>query len=140
MLHLQHGLHAPARARHWLRGACLAWGCPELSPDAVTLVSELTTNAVLHAGTDCWVEADFDDLALTVRVSDESPAPPAAEVLSLTAERGRGLAIVDGLANAWGVTPTATGKTIWFALWSPDRAEPGPRMHQLDHTAPMTDS
>ena len=126
VLHLQPGLHAPARARHWLADACRAWGCQDLAPDAVLLVDELTTNVVLHAGTNCLVEADFDDLALLVRVSDEIPGDLRSAEATLYGERGRGLMIVDALANAWGVNPTPTGKSVWFALGPRHRPNPAP--------------
>jgi sigma-B regulation protein RsbU (phosphoserine phosphatase) len=114
VLQLQPGVQAPAQARHWLADVCQDRGCQDLAPDALILVSELTTNAVLHAGTGCCVEADFDDLALMVRVSDETPVDLTVEGTAITGERGRGL---DAIANAWGVTVTATGKSVWFALW-----------------------
>lgn len=136
VLQLQHGLHAPARARHWLADACRVWGCQDLAPDAVLLVDELTTNVVLHAGTNCLVEADFDDLALVVRVSDEMPGDLRAAETTLHGERGRGLMIVDALANAWGVNPTPTGKSVWFALWTPTPTEPRTRMGRLDRWHP----
>ena len=95
-------------------------GCPDLAPDAEVLVCELATNAVLHAGTDSVVEADYEDRVLVVSVSDEQPGDFTFDSPTIDAERGRGLCIVDGLANAWGVVPTTTGKLVWFALWPPN--------------------
>jgi anti-sigma regulatory factor (Ser/Thr protein kinase) len=129
---LEHDLRAPTRARHWLRHACRAWGCTDLAPDAELLVGELTTNAVLHAGTGCVVEAFFDDPALWVGVGDGAPGDLSWAVPALDAERGRGLMIVDALANAWGVEATPAGKSVWFALWSPSRAEPRVRLGRLE--------
>ena len=119
LLHLEHDLGAPARARRWLLEACRAWGCMDLAQDAALLVDELTTNVVLHACTDCLVEADFDGVALWASVGDEKPGDVRLEPSTIQAERGRGLMIVDALENAWGVSPTPTGKSVWFALWSP---------------------
>jgi anti-sigma regulatory factor (Ser/Thr protein kinase) len=136
LLHLEHDLRAPTRARHWLRRACRAWGCTDLAPDAELLVDELTTNAVLHAGTGCRVEAEFDDPALWVGVDDGMSGDLSWAVPAVAAERGRGLMIVDALANAWGVAPTPTGKSVWFALWSPSLAEPRVRLGRLERWHP----
>jgi phosphoserine phosphatase RsbU/P len=132
VLQLEPGTQAPAQARRWLADACQDWGCLDLAPDALVLVSELTTNAVLHARTSCSVEADFDDLALMVRVSDEMPGDLTVEGTAITGERGRGLQIVDAIANAWGVTVTETGKSVWFALWPGARTEGPTRAARID--------
>ena len=124
LLHLQLGPHAPAQARSWLIATCQDLGCAALAPDAEILVSELTTNVVLHAGTDCDVEADYEDPVLIVTVSDGLPGELNLDAPHPDGEGGRGLLIVDAIARAWGVTPTATGKSVWFALWPPDLATP----------------
>jgi histidine kinase-like protein len=151
MLHLQHGPHAPTQARRWLKALCRRLGCPLLAADAEILVSELTTNAVVHAGTDCVVEADYQDLILRVSVSDELPGEFTIHGAAIDAERGRGLPIVDGLAHAWGVLPTPTGKSVWFTLrassplehpargWPLERlaeSERTTRSHRLNPTIP----
>ena len=75
---LQHGLDA-AHACRWLRQACQDWDCEALAPDAELLISELTTNVILHAGTDCLLEAEFDGMCLYVVVGDELPGDVNAE-------------------------------------------------------------
>lgn len=122
-LELEHDVQAPARARQWLTDACRTWRCEDLAPVAVLLVSELTTNSVLHAGTSCRVDADYDDPLLRVSVSDDLPGDVGLSGRSIDAERGRGLMLVDALATAWGVSPTPTGKSVWFALSTPTAAE-----------------
>jgi anti-sigma regulatory factor (Ser/Thr protein kinase) len=122
---LQHGVQAPARARWWLAELCHAWGCEELAWDAGVLVSELTTNVVLHAGTDCRVGATLTDLALTVTVGDEMSGDLSVDDGRPTGQAGRGLSIVRALADAWGVIPTPTGKIVWFALCATASAESG---------------
>jgi anti-sigma regulatory factor (Ser/Thr protein kinase) len=122
-LELEHDVQAPARARRWLTDACLTWRCEDLAPDAALLVSELTTNSVLHAGTSCRVEADYNDPVLRVSVSDDVPGDVGVAGQSIDAERGRGLTLVDALATAWGVSPTLTGKSVWFVLSTPSATE-----------------
>ena len=124
MLHLQPSLRAPAQARRWLSTTCRDLGCADLAPAAEILVSELTTNAVLHAGTDSVLEADYEDRVLVVSVSDEQPGDFTFDGPNIDAEGGRGLCIVDDLANAWGVVPTTTGKSVWFALWRRNPTQP----------------
>jgi hypothetical protein len=108
----------------------------DVAPDAALLVDELTTNAVLHACTSCLIEADYDGSALWVSVADEKPGDLHLAPTTSQAVRGRGLIIVDALANAWGVSPTPTGKSVWFALWSTSRTEPPIRLGRQPHWHP----
>jgi len=88
---------------------------------AVLLATELTTNAVLHAGTEIDLRIDVDETRLRVSVSDghrgELPPPNLAlarqRVLALG---GRGLSLVDAIADLWGTTHDRDGKTVWFEL------------------------
>jgi anti-sigma regulatory factor (Ser/Thr protein kinase) len=85
--------------------------------DAALAISELTTNAVLHARTECLVEADFADSHLVVCVSDGL----AGDVPSSDGSRehfGRGLEIVASIADSWGVNQIDGGKMVWFSMVS----------------------
>lgn len=117
-LELGVGLDAPARARRWIVGVCESCDLGHLSDEAALLVSELVTNAVLHARTDCVVIAEKGNDGLRVEVIDSAgdfaDVQPGAERLS--AEGGRGLVIVDALATAWGVEEHPEGKSVWFRL------------------------
>ena len=85
--------------------------------DEVTLlVSELTSNAVRHAGTPFTVSLACDGSLVRVEVSDDDPAFPVARQAPVDAITGRGLMIVDALASNWGVEPTSTGKIVWFEV------------------------
>ncbi|MGW5738253.1 MULTISPECIES: ATP-binding protein [Streptomyces] len=98
-----------------------AWGHKEESEtlhDAVLLVSELVTNAVCHG---LVLEREFE-VAVTVladgdcfiEVSDESPAHPELREVGPLEEGGRGLRLLDVLAEAWGVWQRGRhGKTVW---------------------------
>ncbi|WP_262505335.1 SpoIIE family protein phosphatase [Streptomyces sp. TRM68367] len=127
---------APGAARALVRAAIAEWaelGLPgtehvtdRLADDASLVVSELVTNAVVHAGTDvelaCWMEGDVEGTAaLLVEVSDQHPsrAPrgsDAAEVPGEIPEYGRGLGLVAALAEAWGITYRTGTKTVWARL------------------------
>jgi PAS domain S-box-containing protein len=89
------------------------------------MLSELATNAVQHAATEFEVAITLGALAegtdgarwVRVAVSDEAPGYPAPEEPAADAPRGRGLLIVESLADAWGVEVQRgrPGKTVWFA-------------------------
>ena len=89
---------------------------------AAVLTSELSANAVDHARTPFTVGVSRDEQgALTVEVHDHSPELPALLPLDPRALRGRGLHLVDALAEEWGVTMIHDdGKTVWFRLPAPD--------------------
>ncbi|MGK3942675.1 ATP-binding SpoIIE family protein phosphatase [Streptomyces caeruleatus] len=123
---------APGSARALIREAVTEWrelalpGTELLTDrqadDAVVVVSELVTNAVVHAGTDidlhCRLEAPTG--ALVVEVLDHHPsrAPREGDVEPSygTPEYGRGLRLVAALAETWGVTYRTGAKTVWAQL------------------------
>ena len=85
--------------------------------DEVTLlVSELASNAVRHAGTPFTVSLACDGATVRVEVDDGNVHRPVLREPSVDAVTGRGLLIVDALAERWGVDSTPTGKTVWFEL------------------------
>ena len=99
----------------------------DLPPDVVAtaqlLVSELATNAVVHTAASFEVLAERSAAARRVRVAvrDEGPGEPAPRELEPLAEHGRGLLLVEALADRWGVDPAdgQPGKTVWFELAAP---------------------
>ncbi|MGW0628525.1 SpoIIE family protein phosphatase [Streptomyces sp. NPDC002758] len=119
---------APGSARALVRSALAEWtdlglvGCERLADDVMVAVSELVTNAVVHAGTDIELvcRVDPDTGALSVEVTDHHPsrAPRdnAVESPYETPEFGRGLRLVATLAEAWGVTYSIGTKTVWARL------------------------
>lgn len=84
--------------------------------NAVLLVSELATNAVRHVGSAFTVAVEDSRSAVRISVSDSGGGEPRARPLDVGSTDGRGLHIVGSLASAWGIEPTATGKTVWFTL------------------------
>ena len=83
----------------------------------VTGLSELVTNAVLHAGTDAYVTLELDGPRLTVTVSDTGSrgSPQVVDVTS-AGTRGRGLTLVQSVSDAFGSYPSPTGSTVWFEV------------------------
>jgi anti-sigma regulatory factor (Ser/Thr protein kinase) len=128
---------APARARRWVQERLRAIGRPELVDAAMLGVSELVTNALLHAGGGIAVRILDTNGRLRVEVYDESPVtpelPPVAGLEARTnpSTVGRGLQILDSVSIAWGVYDEETGKCVWFqpaAVGLPVRSGVGPMM------------
>ncbi|MFF7969875.1 ATP-binding protein [Streptomyces sp. NPDC007905] len=84
--------------------------------DALLLLSETLTNAVQHAAGPVGLRLCRTFAELTVEVSDHSPQLPQPRLAAQYEESGRGLLLVRGLAESWGVRPTDEGKTTWFTL------------------------
>jgi anti-sigma regulatory factor (Ser/Thr protein kinase) len=85
------------------------------------VTSELVTNAVLHARTEIEVRLAVDDREIHLQVSDQASPRPCRAPPSTTATSGRGLVLVDALADAWGVSAPdgGTGKTVWARVGRP---------------------
>ena len=133
-------LRSPGSARSVVRSVAAEAGLDDLLDEALLLTTELVTNAVLHAGTDVTVEVVADHSGLTVTVLDELAGPLLAAGSPATAdgidglervgdlERGRGLQLVDRLAQRWGTVHHPGGKGVWFHLSRPGAAAPDARM------------
>jgi len=116
--------HAPARARAFVADAGLAWGLPALLIESAQLAtSELVSNSVEHALSGVEITLGLDGRRLRIAVRDNSRVPPTHRPLRAADARGRGMALVDALADEWGVTPHDDGKTVW--LWLTVQADDG---------------
>jgi len=90
--------------------------------DAATVVSELATNALLHARTDFTLTLELQADQLRIALADGSSAAPRVRRFSDTeATTGRGLKMVAALAQAWGIDPADNGKSVWCAVRLPSR-------------------
>ena len=107
---------AVAEARAFVSGALRRWELESLVTDATLLTSELVTNAVLHARTGVTVSVAVADGAAEIGVTDASPTLPRPRTAARSAEGGRGLQLVDEVAEEWGVASLDGGKQVWFAL------------------------
>jgi anti-sigma regulatory factor (Ser/Thr protein kinase) len=105
-------------ARHQVIGWARDRGLDDDGEHVVALLtSELVTNAVRHAAGEITLDASTDGGRLTVEVGDGSTRRPSLpRQQPATASGGRGMALVDRLAAAWGVRPTSVGKAVWFAV------------------------
>jgi anti-sigma regulatory factor (Ser/Thr protein kinase) len=85
---------------------------------ALLLTSELVTNAILHARTPVQLGVLVDGSRALVCVADRVPESPALTARAHSHDRpgGRGLALVEDLADTWGTTTYPGGKTVWFVL------------------------
>ncbi|MER6302023.1 ATP-binding protein [Kitasatospora sp. NPDC001539] len=126
-------LGAGVRAgRAWARTHLEALGWDRDAPavaDAVVLaVSELTTNAHVHAGSDAELVLTWDGRCLHLSVHDHSSRLPRPRTASPDATGGRGLALVDALADHWHTRLQKDGKTVTACFHPPDlRPDPQQR-------------
>jgi hypothetical protein len=142
---------AAGTARTFVAGTCTRWGADSVVDEVTLAVSELVTNAVLHAHTHIEVELCISRGTIEICVSDNDPRPPIVRPVRLdlladldavpptasteaderhqslhvgpsgSVAAGRGLLIVDALADEWGVSERADGKEVWLTMpveWS----------------------
>jgi anti-sigma regulatory factor (Ser/Thr protein kinase) len=102
-------------ARRFVAESLVSWGLD--AGDVTLLVSELATNAVLHARSPFRVTVIRQAGRLRVEVFDHNSRLPSFTVVPTDAGSGRGLMLVQTLAGAWGVeSHVEDGKTIWFEV------------------------
>ncbi|MFI8489742.1 SpoIIE family protein phosphatase [Streptomyces rubrogriseus] len=113
-----------AAARRFVRGA-LKGAARDLVDTAQLLVSELVTNAVLHARTEVEVSVARLEGRVRVRVGDRRPGRGLVpQRCSPYAGTGQGLALVEQLASRFGADSGDGDKTVWFELWHDGPAPP----------------
>jgi anti-sigma regulatory factor (Ser/Thr protein kinase) len=84
--------------------------------DAALMLSELVTNAVRHTRSLLLLEITIDGDTLHIAVVDDALGLPTLRDPDQHAASGRGLKIVDALADRWGFTPDTNRKTVWFDI------------------------
>ena len=107
--------------RRYTVGLLDRWDLAALRPDAELLVSELVTNAVLHGRSRITLTLAVAEGVLEVGVADRSPMVPELPLTASipdqwVAEGGRGLHLVDQVADEWGVAAMPDAKQVWFSL------------------------
>jgi anti-sigma regulatory factor (Ser/Thr protein kinase) len=106
---------ARAAVRALLLSAPLRMDPPALDR-ALLLTSEVVTNAVLHARTTLRLTAAVEGERVVVRVFDGLRVIPRRRAYRQDASTGRGMHLIEALADDWGVEETAAGKWVWFAI------------------------
>ncbi|WP_181387237.1 ATP-binding protein [Streptomyces sp. Act143] len=107
------------------RFACTAvtdWKLPDLVDSAELAVSELASNAVLHARREVFrvTVRLLDDGQVRVAVVDFSRTLPKRTAAGDDEIHGRGLALVEAVSRQWGAEPLPWGKRVWADLQAPD--------------------
>lgn len=108
-------------ARHAALHLMRAWGVPQDTDDAALLVTELVANVVDHVGgaTSLTLELVVSDGWLRVAVVDSSATRPEMGDRDRDSIRGRGLLLVQAIADRWGTEEHRGGKRVWFELAPP---------------------
>ncbi len=107
---------APAAARHFTVGTLRDWGAGDIADDAALAVTELATNAIVHAHSAFTILLSVRGDLVRISVRDARPLP-AAPGATLAPAPLHGLGAVDALASRWGVESLGNaGKTVWVEL------------------------
>ncbi|MGW0552246.1 SpoIIE family protein phosphatase [Streptomyces altiplanensis] len=120
----QNDPEALSSARHMIRAAVRAWGARERSDEIELAADELMTNALLHTDGGAVVTARVlagAQRRLRIEVEDRSSALPRRREAGEAGVSGRGLMLVDRLADVWGVESRGSGKCVWCEFVVPDR-------------------
>ncbi|HET7309997.1 MAG TPA: SpoIIE family protein phosphatase [Mycobacteriales bacterium] len=119
---------APQQARRFIATTLDAPELAEAREIAELLVSELVTNAVVHAASPVEVAVERDDTGIVVRVRDADTGPLVMRAGggSELDEGGRGFLLVDRLAEAWGTEHQGGRKSVWFRLATSGDRSPEP--------------
>ena len=116
-----------AGARQQIRELLHDWADAEQVDAAVLMVSEMVTNVLMHTDGDALLVAEaageLGARRLRVEVADASDELPHKRHPGETASSGRGVLLMEMLADTWGVDPRGEGKSIWFELGERGRAE-----------------
>jgi anti-sigma regulatory factor (Ser/Thr protein kinase) len=127
------------QARRLVRDALAAAERTDLSDTGQLLVTELVTNALLHAGTYVELSVSAADAGLLVLVSDGSTQRPMpVDRQGSVVDTGRGLLLVEELSHAWGVMASGRGKTVWFQLDAAPTGELSDRLREAPAAPPTT--
>ena len=80
------------------------------------LINELVTNAQVHGAPPVVLRVAWGEDLVRVEVEDQSPVRPVVRKVSATAPDGRGMLMVEGLSQSWGVLARGAGKAVWFTV------------------------
>lgn len=128
---------AVMHARRFTARTLRKWQAEEASDAVLLVVSELVTNALVHTQGPVRVDLMLRGDRVRVSVSDSSPRAPAKPVIvDWESTGGRGLLLVEAMAESFGTVPVAGGKQVWSEIvvprGEPTPAETGPRRKGWD--------
>ncbi|MEU9170696.1 ATP-binding protein [Streptomyces sp. NPDC048420] len=131
------------RARRWARSRLAGSGIgadESLAEILILLVSELVTNAVVHTGRPAVLRlslpgCEAESATVRLEVADRSGRAPVPRCVDGDATGGRGLALVDGLADRWGWSPEGAGKSIWCELDRCERPRKSTEVYAIEASA-----
>ena len=105
-------------ARHLVLRLLGAWQAPQDPDDAALLVTELVANVIDHAPGEnsLSLELAMSEGWLRIAVADGSAIRPVVRALCHDRPRGRGLQLVEAIADRWGAEDYRGGKRVWFEL------------------------
>ena len=106
-----------ASARSFAADSLRTLECTAVRDEVELLLTELITNAIIHARTDIEVRLEASGAGVRVEVIDGNPIMPVAGTLTAGALSGRGLTLVQSMSTRWGAHNNGTGgKTVWFEV------------------------
>ncbi len=137
-VHLSPRPESARRARRLVAAALHDAGRVDLVETAELLVSELVTNAVVHARTEIHLLVMAGPTGLHVSVRDQSPHRPSARHYGRGATTGRGLELVTLLSHRYGTDADGAGKTVWFEIGTEAPVPVAPAASRSDETGDET--
>jgi ABC-type transporter Mla MlaB component len=119
-LELEPAIGAARRSRELVTEACGRWDLPGLAGPACIVVTEMVNNVVAHAHTPMIVLLAMRPDAMSVAVRDRSTSVPRfTGPVPATSYGGRGLLLIDSVADRWGSLRLESGKVVWALLQQP---------------------
>lgn len=106
-------------ARRFVAGVLAGWNCGDLHDNAALLVSELVTNAIVHAHSSVELAVHLRPSRVRIEVIDTAREHVRRRDAKDDEQSGRGMALIEALAVAWGIDSLLSGKSVWFEMERP---------------------
>jgi hypothetical protein len=129
-LDLEPVVGAARRSRELITEACARWDLPELAGPGHIVVTEMVNNVVAHAHTAMTVLLARHGDTMSVAVRDHSVSVPHfTGPVAPTSYGGRGLLLIDSVAERWGSLALAGGKVVWAVLQDEEKPSSATARH-----------
>ncbi|HUP85667.1 MAG TPA: ATP-binding protein [Acidimicrobiales bacterium] len=109
-------LQSARAARRFAAEVLASWECDAVEDAVLLLVSELVTNAVIHAHSDVEIVLRLHPRRVRVEVIDAAAEYVHRRDATSDEQSGRGMALTEALASAWGIDTLVAGKSVWFEV------------------------